>query len=674
MKAIILLFLICTFGNVKGSNYFFSSSAGVDTRTAAEAQNPATPWKSISKLNSIFSTLLPGDSIIFKSGEVFDGSITVTKSGSVTSSIVFSSYGTGAKPVINGFTTITNWTAIGNGVYESYNANYPTAVKMFCMNNMPFAMGRYPNNNAANKGYLTFETHNTNLSLTDNELSSATNWAGAEVVIRTNHWVIDRRTISSQTGTTIAFTPASTYYLKDRFGYFIQNDIRTLDQKGEWYYNAAAKKMNVYLGTALPSTYVIKAAVENTLVKIYNQNNITFNNLAFTGSNNFTFDISNAQNISIKNCAISFSGTDAINGSGAGNVKIENNTFLHTNNSGINLGYNCSNNTIRNNTIRNTTLYAGMLKSGNTTGLGIYVNGANNLVEYNTIDSSGFTPIRFSGDYAIVKNNFISNFNFVKDDEGGIYTWNNNPGAVLNVGRKITGNIIINGIGANEGTEGNSSADGIYMDDNSGGVEIKDNTVANCNNNGIYIHDSHNMSILNNTLYNNKAQITYKYDSVAPNGLIRNMTAVNNIFFAKQPTQLTSKIETIANDIALMGSFNNNYYCRPLNDQSNVYNCYVSGTNLTVKSNMDLATWKPVYNQDSASRITPRQIPAFKVQSINSANKFGNQSFNTNTSGVYTYTTATTYSTTWNSGGKLDGGCFQGSVSSTAPCTLLSHH
>jgi hypothetical protein len=53
------------------ANYYFSSSQGDDSRSSSQAQNPSTPWRSISKLNSWFPNLQPSDHVYFKCGEPF---------------------------------------------------------------------------------------------------------------------------------------------------------------------------------------------------------------------------------------------------------------------------------------------------------------------------------------------------------------------------------------------------------------------------------------------------------------------------------------------------------------------------------------------------------------------------------------------------------------------------
>lgn len=81
MRTCLLLLALFPGGIARAANYYFSSSTGDDSRTAAQAQNAATPWKTLAKLNSVFSTLNPGDNIYFMKGDVFYGSITISKSG-----------------------------------------------------------------------------------------------------------------------------------------------------------------------------------------------------------------------------------------------------------------------------------------------------------------------------------------------------------------------------------------------------------------------------------------------------------------------------------------------------------------------------------------------------------------------------------------------------------------
>ncbi len=109
MKYNILIFLILFYASTKANNYYLSSSTGDDSRTVLQAQNSATPWKTISKLNN-FNNLQPSDSVLFQRGDTFYGTIAIARSGSLGNPITYGAYGTGANPVISGFTTISAWT------------------------------------------------------------------------------------------------------------------------------------------------------------------------------------------------------------------------------------------------------------------------------------------------------------------------------------------------------------------------------------------------------------------------------------------------------------------------------------------------------------------------------------------------------------------------------------
>ena len=141
---------------VKGATYYFSSSDGNDSRSASQAQHASTPWKTIGKLNSFFANLKPGDLVLFKRGDTFFGTITISASGTASAPIVLGAYGTGNKPVINELVTLSGWTSLGGGIYESAAiSNAGSEVNMVLLNGEIQQIGRYPNANAANGGYLT---------------------------------------------------------------------------------------------------------------------------------------------------------------------------------------------------------------------------------------------------------------------------------------------------------------------------------------------------------------------------------------------------------------------------------------------------------------------------------------------------------------------------------------
>ncbi len=644
-------------GQAHASNYYFSAASGDDSLTPTQAQNPNTPWKSINKLNSFFAGLQPGDSVLFKRGDVFYGSIAITKSGTGSSPIILSAYGTGARPVISGLTTLSSWTLVSAGIYQSLCPSCSVNDNLVVVNGSQQPIGRYPN-----MGYLTYQSHSGNTSITDNNLSGTPNWTGAEVVIRKNHWILDRNLITSHTAGTLKFTAVSSDNPTDGFGYFVQNDLKTLDKFGEWYFDPKSKSMCLFLGATDPAQVAVKTSTVDVLVTLNGNSYVAFNGLSFEGANKAAFQITNSQNVYIQNCDIDLSGADAIDGSNARALTVESSSINHSNNDAIYLDGGCADAVIKNNLVKNTGTIPGMGKSNTGTYEAITAFGANGNIEHNEIDSTGYDGVYFGGSGSVVKNNFINNFCIIKDDGAGIYL-----GDIKTQVRSIAGNIILNGIGAAAGTDGLTylQAEGIYTDDNSSNINISLNTVANCADGGIKIHNAHDVKVENNTVYNNGTQLILTHDNVAPNSPLRNIVVNNNIFFAKTANQLTLNLSTIANDVSNTGTFNNNYYNRPVDNDLVIAVSQVSG-GITSNQKLSLKGWQVLYGQDANSPKPIWKIPGDTVNKVNGTNKFANGSFNTSTSGSYVYSSAGNAAASWNNNGILDGGCLKVSFSSTS--------
>jgi hypothetical protein len=69
------------------------------------------PGGTIAKINS--STFLPGDFILFRRGDTWREQLTIPSSGTASSPITISAYGSGAKPIFNGADVITSWISAG---------------------------------------------------------------------------------------------------------------------------------------------------------------------------------------------------------------------------------------------------------------------------------------------------------------------------------------------------------------------------------------------------------------------------------------------------------------------------------------------------------------------------------------------------------------------------------
>ncbi|HUL00064.1 MAG TPA: hypothetical protein VLX29_04335 [Nitrospirota bacterium] len=111
-------------GCVPGSSprsYYISDSTGSDGYTAAEAQNPLTPWKSLNNISGV----VKGDFVCLKKGDTWTNQTLATTDDGET----FSAYGTGAKPVVIGpgsggwaFSSISHSDVVVDGI-EFCNAD-----------------------------------------------------------------------------------------------------------------------------------------------------------------------------------------------------------------------------------------------------------------------------------------------------------------------------------------------------------------------------------------------------------------------------------------------------------------------------------------------------------------------------------------------------------------------
>ncbi|SHN02783.1 Por secretion system C-terminal sorting domain-containing protein [Cyclobacterium lianum] len=648
-----------------GASYYFSQQNGNDSRSFSQAQNPDTPWKSIEKLNAIFPSLKPGDKVLFRRGETFFGTIVMSNSGTSTSPIVIGAYGSGDMPVITGLVDIKNWKSVGNGIYESVQSGLKAqATNMVVINDKDKEMGRYPNSDSKNKGYLTYESTGWN-SITDKDLSSWPNWTGAEVVIRKIYWILDRHKITSHSGNTIKYASNSetAYQPKAEFGYFIQNHIKTLDQEGEWYYDAKNAKINVFFGSESPSQNKVQVATLNSLLtQVKRVDYVTIENLYFKGANSNAIELSTGKNIIIRNSKVAFAGVNGINAEGNHNLLLENNAVLNIHNSGLELK-SCDHAVIKNNLIQDIQLLPGMGKSGDGSGFGIFSPNDDNLIEGNRIINSGYVGIRFGGNNSEVKNNFINNFNKTKNDGGGIYVYTGNSNETF-YNRKVIGNIILNGHGVVEGTNIRSAlakpqSEGIYLDDNTTGVEVAYNTIAHISSKGIYLHNARQNKIHNNLIYNSTYQLFFRNDHMGAD--IRNNSVENNIFFSQRGEQNNLNLSSIKNDLSQMAGFSNNVYANPLTDNYRIINKYNMGTSYEKTRILDLDGWKALYGKDYGSKIHPVNIPSYEINSLIGKNKYSNEGFD----GHADYVTVKNGKTSWVKDSKLDNGALRVTGSGT---------
>jgi parallel beta-helix repeat protein len=576
MRGVLLALFTFVIFNVQANTYYFSTTSGDDSRTAAQAQSQSTPWKTISKLNSVFNTLQPGDFVLLKRGETFLGPLIIFKSN-YTKPITIGAYGSGAKPIITGLQPVTNWVSIGGGIYESLLNQSSLNLVTFQDTLQP--IGRWPKVTDPRAGYLSLQSHVGSSSITSNAIGSAKNFIGGEVVIRKVGWILDRGIVTSQTSNQVAYTPLpspthpeSAYEPIDGFGFFFQNHVNALTTLGDWMFDKSTKKLKMYFGSNNPPTYTVQVPTVQKLIDIKSSNYITIDNITLKGADSNAVNIDDVFNLQITNCDLTLCGTDAITTAKKGvssDITVKNCNFTNNNNNGIS-AYATDRWTIQNNTFKNTGVIRGMGLSGDGQYIAIASPGTKSLIELNQVINTGYNAIEFRGDSTIIRNNFVNNFCTLKSDGGGVY----NSGETDKKGRKIIGNIVLNGRGDMNGRKeedaGNPFAGnvhGIYMDGGATDIEISDNTAAYCSSSGLELSSPRNTQVLNNTFFNNTFRQIYYWESFGP---ISNLTLKNNILLAVHRNELIAYIDGTSNTVPNWGVLDSNYYCRPLFEPDNI--------------------------------------------------------------------------------------------------------
>lgn len=580
MKKILIILLLFS-SNIFAANHYFST-AGSDANSGLTS---SLPQQSLTKLNADFAGYASGDSVFFKCGDTWYGTIPISRSN-----IYIGSYSTGAKPIITGFTTVTGWTNEGAGIYSKI-ITAAAQTNMVSIDGIQYALGRTPD-----AGWLTYESFSTTTSITDNGLGATTNWANAEAVIRKTDWTIDRNTITNHTGDVLTYTTlGSSNTPTNNYGYFIQNDLRTVTSYGEWYHNFSTGKFSMFFGALDPATKLVQVATITNLVTNAGFDYITIDNINFTGAINNIFSFSSATDFcNIKNCSISFAGNNGIQLAAGTGSTISSNAISRCNRSGITCD--ATNASILSNSVTYIANIPGQ-SFGADGYTGIYVAGTNSLTQYNTIRVIGSTGVALKGPFTgTIKNNFIESACTILDDGGAIYT------AGQTVARLIEGNIITNTVGNVSGTtRSNSLCVGIYLDEVANNVTVKGNTVANVPVGGIKLHKANNNIITDNTCYNNG----YGIDLLNSSGTNLFSNSIRrNIFFAKTTTQNALRIGSVVNNNSSFGTADSNYYTRPILDSITIITNQPANADVT----RTLASWQSFTSQDAHSKKSFKAI------------------------------------------------------------------
>lgn len=628
------------------ATYYVSNSGGSDSYTAAQAQNAATPWKSLAKINSM--TFLPGDNILLKKGDSWTGTVVAPSSGSNGNPITYGAYGSGGNPMIMGTVSLTGpWTVQSGSVYW---ADVPQNINRLFLNGQPLVLARTPN-----AGYLKMDDTLNSRTLKCGALPNV-NFTGAIAHVRTSHWTIASKKIISFDAAqkTVTLSAAPVYGLKPGWGFFINNTLEALDQAGEWYYDSTAHRLYVWTPKGdSPSNYRMEGSTFKNGFEISSKSFVIVRGITIFGHCQYGVAADNVSNLEVDGNVISFPGAvgvNILNGGSSHNV-VDSNVIVGAGVYGV-LSYGTGV-TVSNNTIKRIALVPDFTKIGMgdqcCSGLAFEIHGDNAQVRNNRIDSIGYIGIRSFDRNNLIEYNFLQNCCLSKDDGGGIYTgWQSDRTAPGASGTIIRRNIVLNTRSAPESNPdlGYTPGEGIYVDDQGHDITITENTAADCSNHGFFLHNNKNMRVSNNVSYNNQTQMGLAEDAIIGPGYVTNNSVKNNIFYSLTDKQTCLRTTSPYTDTFLAVT-DSNYYCNPYDDIIISYNA----------SAYSLDSWRAAKHLDAHSRNSRIHVLPYRIASTLGPNLVANGTFQTSVSSWGYWPGAV--ARTWDRNHGLDSGCMK---------------
>ncbi|GAK56577.1 glycosyl hydrolase family 98 putative carbohydrate binding module [Candidatus Vecturithrix granuli] len=616
--------------NTATATTYYVSTTGDDTNSGT---SQTFPFKTIGKVNAL--TLNPGDKVLFKCGDVWRAeTLRIIWSGTASAPITFGSYPAGCtnKPIFLGTQAIADWTLSSGNIYvadlsaETNSGKFPSGINQLFRDGQRLLLGRWPNLDVSddanfNGGYSTIDSLPTTTQITDSALPPQ-DWTGAIAHIKSQRWRILNREVVGTGSTTLTLN--ETISCRDGcagWGYFLNNHLGTLDQDGEWYYDATNKKVYVYsvsgppanmegsviledssplthgsimLGhvSLLPIAYVI---IENFEIKNWFNHGIG-TPLSLKGDvyHHITIQNTTIRDVNATGINLSTGIWDATNGRngyrGGRNMTLLNNVIEGANHFGI-MGY-LAESTIQDNSVKNIGLIENLGKSGmgceisgtescNEDGTGIEIrrhlvedSGHSNTVQYNRIEKSAYTGIDILGPNNVVQYNAIEQACYAKGDCGGIRTFYQvstdlTSTKVYNV--TLKNNIILDSVGNVDGviaTYRQQFGVGLYIDGYSRDVTLSNNTIINATNAGILFRKSTGR-IEYNTVYNAASEGSLyagliQVDDLGLTASISRVTSASNRLYGLNEKAWTFFVEKMSNLLAS----NNNYFFHPSVDKN----------------------------------------------------------------------------------------------------------
>ena len=164
MIYVLLAFIMFSFQTSYAATYYVSTT-GNNSFTAIQAQNLATPWKTIQKAAN---SLVAGDTVYIREG-TYNEQVTPKNSGSISKYIVYTTY-SGEMVTVDGTNGLNIGMNLWNGVFEIQNRSYLQISGFRVINSPAFGIQVSNSNNIKIFNNYIYNTKNSGIRIGDSNL------------------------------------------------------------------------------------------------------------------------------------------------------------------------------------------------------------------------------------------------------------------------------------------------------------------------------------------------------------------------------------------------------------------------------------------------------------------------------------------------------------------------
>lgn len=564
------------------TTWFVDSLLGSD----ANAGDSLHPLQTVGGVDAL--TLVAGDTVKFKRGYHYPGTLRVTASGTPASPIVIMAYGSGAAPYYGSLLTVA---MSGGGANQTGTCSGCTPkTRLVVFNDTLGTVARTPNAPFV-LNYTPGSSTTTQLAVNSADLTALGTIVGDTVGIWPFSYATFKGTITAQATSTITFSPAMPTGFTGGIGYWVVGTPP--DVSAEYLYSGGAGGTLTVNGSAGQR---VRAAGVDTAVAFYGAY-IRMIDGNVSGANTALVYLGGVAD-SLFHDTLTYSGQDGIV-INAKRVHINRVSTNYCQNIGVNnLSTADTGMSLLNSVILNSGMTPGMNQNGNSQSIGVVSPVYGTVIRGNIIGITGFNGIYTGGaDSIFVRFNFGYSYNQHGIDGGWAYLWRNS-GLSKPVGDHIDSNLIINGGGPysffGKGITKSSAVYGIYFDSHENGDTATHNTIWHNISGGWQNHGPSNV-FTNNTV-GESGYAAVNNEEKAGVATITGTVVSNNTIYGDSTGDFLIRLTTPAADLLTMMTANNNTFIHfSLTSTFFTLSSTDAGTSRTI------ASWRTATGQDAAS-------------------------------------------------------------------------